>query len=349
MRRLLPWLFGALLALALPARADLPHQLADAAEAAEAADDEIAQAQLPTEVAPPPPAPDPLAGVEVRQAAEHVADLVVIVSVDGLRPDAILPSHHAFATVRRSGAVATDVRTIVRSTTLPSHASMLSGVDDARHGLTWNGWRPERGMIRFPTIFRVARLAGIPTAMFVGKNKLRHIVDPIGGPARFVIGARDCDEVVDLADGFLRSSPTGLAFVHFPDPDGAGHHHGWMSPGYAAAVAHADHCLARVLADLTARPHGPNRVLLIVTADHGGHLRSHGSGLDSDRQIPWMAWGGAAAQATIARPLTTMDTAATALTALGLPLTPTMQGRPVTEALRSDAPLRTPHPRARSR
>src|SRR5262249_13003604 len=198
------WLLPCALALALLARADEPH-----AEAADD-DDEVAAQSAPDA---PLELPDPLAGVHVVQQHDHAADLVVIVSVDGLRPDAILPTFRAYAMLRRTGVVASQAYTIARSTTLPSHASMLSGLDDARHGLTWNGWRPERGAIRFPTIFRVARLAGIPTAMFVGKNKLRHIVDPSGGPEQFVLGSRDCEHVAPLASDFVRHADRGLAFV----------------------------------------------------------------------------------------------------------------------------------------
>ncbi len=283
----------------------------------------------------PTPVVDLLAGRTILSAPERPADLVVIVSIDGLRADAIAPALNAFAMLRRRGVSADAASTIRRSTTLASHASMLSGVDVDAHGMTWNAWRPERGRVHFPTVLQVAARAGLPAAMFVGKNKLRHLVAEDDPGVAFTVNGRGCGSVVDRATPWLRDTAAGVALLHFAGPDGAGHRRGWMSPAYQTAVADADACLQRVIDDLRARPTGLQHVLLLVTADHGGHGRSHGTALDVDRHIPWFAWGGAATRAqTITRPVSTMDTAATVLAALGLPQTPGIVGRPVTEALR---------------
>ena len=285
--------------------------------------------------APLPPPFDPLAGLTITSSPDRAADLVVVVSIDGLRADAVLPSHRTFAMLHRAGVRAENAFTIRRSTTLASHAAMLSGVDADVHGLTWNAWRPQRGRIRFPTVLRVAARAGLPAAMFVGKNKLRHLVGEEDSAIAFTVNGRSCGAVAERATPWLRDTANGVAMLHFADPDGAGHRRGWMSPTYRAAVTATDRCLATVVGALRARAHGSDRVLLIVTADHGGHGRSHGSALDVDRHIPWLAWGGAATRAVrIERDITTMDTAATVLAALGLPQTAGMAGRPLTEALR---------------
>jgi len=304
------------------------HDLAAPASAATTAGVEVVDAPLP-------PPFDPLAGLTITSSPNRAADLVVVVSIDGLRADAVLPSHRTFAMLRRAGVRADNAFTIRRSTTLASHAAMLSGVDADVHGLTWNAWRPQRGRIRFPTVLRVAARAGLPAAMFVGKNKLRHLVGEEDSGIAFTVNGRSCGAVAERATPWLRDTASGVAMLHFADPDGAGHRRGWMSPTYLAAVTAADRCLATVVSALRARTHGTERVLLIVTADHGGHGRSHGSALDVDRHIPWFAWGGAATRALrIEREVTTMDTAATVLAALGLPQTAGMAGRPLTEALR---------------
>lgn len=287
-------------------------------------------------VAPLPPPPDPLAGMQITSSPDRIADLVVLLSIDGLRADAVTPTHRALARLRSEGAWATNAMTIRRSTTLPSHASMVTGVDMPVHGMEWNTYRPQMGPVRFPTIFRVARMAGLATTMIVGKNKLRHLVDE-GGAETFTLAGRGCEGIVMRAAQALRSHGPGILFLHFADPDSAGHRRGWMSQMYLDAVTRADACTERVMRELSARPGGMSRVLLLVTADHGGHQRSHGSALEVDRRIPWYAWGGAAASdARIARAVATQDTAATVLQALGLPQTPGMEGRPVTEALRRE-------------
>jgi len=308
--------------------ASAAHDLTEPTSAATTAGVEIVDAPLP-------PPFDPLAGLTITSSPDRAADLVVIVSIDGLRADAVLPSHRTFAMLRRAGVRAENAFTIRRSTTLASHAAMLSGVDADVHGLTWNAWRPQRGRIRFPTVLRVATRAGMAAAMFVGKNKLRHLVGEEDSDIAFTVNGRSCSAVAERATPWLRDTASGVAMLHFADPDGAGHRRGWMSPTYRAAVIATDRCLATVVSALRARANGTERVLLIVTADHGGHGRSHGSALDVDRHIPWFAWGGAATRAVrIERDVTTMDTAATVLAALGLPQTAGMAGRPLTEALR---------------
>jgi hypothetical protein len=294
-----------------------------------------APAPTPAPVAPLPPPVDPLAGLTITSSPDRPADLVVLVSVDGLRADAVVPSLRTFAMLRRRGVSAENDSTIRRSTTLASHAAMLSGVDDDQHGLTWNGWRPERGRIRFPTVLRVAARAGLPAVMFAGKNKLRHLIGEQEPGVSFNVVGRACANVVERATPVLRDTPAGVVVLHFAGPDSAGHRRGWMSPTYRASVAEADACVGSVIDVLRERAGGMARVLLVVTADHGGHGHSHGTPLEVDRRVPWFAWGGAAAHAQrVGRALSTMDTAATLLAALGLPQTPGMVGRPVTEALR---------------
>jgi predicted AlkP superfamily pyrophosphatase or phosphodiesterase len=103
---------------------------------------------------------------------------VVIISEDGMRPDLIYGQQNMVwhEQLYRNGSFSWKARTIRTASTLPSHASMLSGVDVDQHGLTWNTWLKTRGFIRVPTIFQAAEENGMKTAAFVGKPKLRHIM-----------------------------------------------------------------------------------------------------------------------------------------------------------------------------
>lgn len=104
-------------------------------------------------------------------------DHVVLVSIDGLRPDAIDPATDApnLLRLRALGAWATESRTITHSYTLPSHTSMFSGVDTDQHGLVHNDFTSRRGFVRVPTLFYFAHDAGFSTAMFVSKPEFSHI------------------------------------------------------------------------------------------------------------------------------------------------------------------------------
>ena len=68
---------------------------------------------------------------------------VVIISVDGLRPDLALRGHtpniHALMNI---GSFTLWARTTAESVTLPSHTSMLTGVSPVKHGIQWNSDLP---------------------------------------------------------------------------------------------------------------------------------------------------------------------------------------------------------------
>jgi len=260
-----------------------------------------------------------------------IADLVVLISVDGLRPDVIFPEAPTIHRLQLDGAAALHSRTISKSSTLPSHASMVSGVDFDQHGLTFNSYRPERGHIQYPTIFSEAQRSGLSTALFVGKRKLEHLLRP-----EFVdhleVGGVFCNKVTDLAIPHLRNAVPGVVFIHFSDPDGAGHQYGWMSGKYKDAVHRADRCVRDVLEALEARG-DMDRTLVLVTSDHGGHDHNHGTRKRLDRMIPWVLYGaGVKIKKRIRRTVFNTDTAATIFFALGIEPPDTIVGKPVLEA-----------------
>ena len=289
--------------------------------------------------APRPAAPvAPKAG---RAAIRHV----VIISEDGLRPDALTgvrpPVHEA---ILKRAAYSLKARTIRRASTLPSHAAMLSGFDVKEHGLYWNSWKPDRGYILVPTVFDAAKKSGGEAAAFVGKRKLEHIahpgsVDVMSRPGYF------CKKVVEEAARYFVEQKPAIEFIHFSDPDDLGHSDGWMSNQQFDAVRSTDKCLATLLDAVSAA--GLDRdTLFIISADHGGHGHNHDGKIEEDRLIPWIAWGpGIRAGHRIQSDISTVDTAATALWVLGYPAPPGMIGKPVREAFEPDPPASpTPSP-----
>jgi hypothetical protein len=279
--------------------------------------------------APPPAPPAPKTG---RAAIKHV----VIISEDGLRPDALMgvnpPVHEA---ILKRAAYSLKARTIRRASTLPSHAAMLSGFDVKQHGLFWNSWHPDRGYILVPTVFDAAEKSGGKAAAFVGKQKLEHIAHP-GSVDKFSRPGYFCRKVVDEATRYFVAERPAIEFIHFSDPDDLGHSDGWMSNPQLDAVRQTDRCLATLL-DAVAAAGLDRETLFIISADHGGHGHNHDGKIKEDRLIPWIAWGpGIRAGHQIESEISTTDTAATALWALGLPMPAGAIGKPVLEAFEPD-------------
>ncbi len=254
---------------------------------------------------------------------------VVIISIDGLRPDALFQtSAPNFLTLAQSGAYSWQAQTIFPPVTLPSHASMLCGCPVATHGLTWNDYRPNAGTITVPTIFSVAHAAGRRTVMVVSKEKFAHLNTP--GDVDSYTFALAGDQ--DVADQAIAQAQVGfdVMFVHFPNMDYFGHLYGWMSDRYLNALTRTDEAVGRLLAAL------PAQTTVIVTSDHGGLGFVHGANRPEDMIIPWIIAGpGVRVNYELTGLITTTQTGATALYVLGLELPAEMVDGPVVEAFES--------------
>ena len=283
---------------------------------------------------PPSPASERLPALPSTPSTTPRVRHVIIISEDGLRPDALLQARGpVMAEVMKHAAYSLTAMTIRHASTLPSHAAMLSGFDEEAHGLSWNTWRPGRGFILVPTIFDAAERAGQSSAAFVGKQKLEHVIAP-GSVDLFSRPGFLCHAVSKAAARYFEENRPTVEFVHFADPDEIGHHQGWMSDQQIEAIRGADQCVANMI-EAVHRAGADADTLFILSADHGGHGKNHTGRIKEDRLIPWIAWGAGIQPHQLQGPVSTMDTAATALWALGLPRPLTMEGRPVEEAFRN--------------
>jgi predicted AlkP superfamily pyrophosphatase or phosphodiesterase len=288
--------------------------------------------------------------------AERLAGHVFVISLDGGKPAVIAESEMpVLKKLVADGAVTWAAQTIFPSKTLPSHTSMLTGLGPAKHHVLWNNFEPQRGQVLAPTIFTLARKTDpqFSTAMFVGKMKFHHLwqtgsldVFDFKGPQTETPKAAGASEaaleieksvnpaqtVARSAAAYIAEKKPDLCFIHFPDPDSAGHKSGWGSPEQKEAFKVTDQALGQIIRALETSGIADQSVI-IISADHGGHDKTHGDNIPDDMNIPWIAWGkGVKKGFTITQPVTTYDTAATALWLLGVPIPAEFDGKPVTQA-----------------
>jgi len=258
------------------------------------------------------------------------ASRVLILSIDGLRPDAIslAPMPNLMA-LMQNGAYSLTAQTVHPSVTLVSHSSMLAGLCPDKHGVDWNDYEPEKGYAIGTDLFDLAHANGLRTVMYVGKEKLRQVTEPTSTDNFVFINNRDLVITEQLLADFPQDF--GVLFIHFPTPDWMGHEYGWLSPEQLSVIQHADEALGQILGALDARDLRAE-TLIIISADHGGHDTTHGSRMPEDMTIPWIASGPGIQPMQLNAPVHTMDTAATAAFALGLPIPPEWDGVPVYEA-----------------
>lgn len=276
-----------------------------------------------------------------RAPQGRVTNHVIVVSIDGLRPDAITRfKAPTLLRLMREGRYSLAARTIDLSLTLPSHTSMLTGVDSDQHGVTWNSDKTaSRGYVPVPTVFTLAHNAGFSTAAFFSKTKFQHLGDPATldysrGPKRGPLPWSSA-QTLGLVRGHLNEERPNLLFVHFADADFAGHSFGWMGYSYGVAVRDIDRSLASLLRAADTR-FGTGRYTVIVTADHGGHGKTHGTLDRVDTTIPWIVWGAGVTRGDTLSGVRTMDTAATVMWMLGLDAPANWTGRAITAAFDPD-------------
>jgi len=257
--------------------------------------------------------------------------LVVLVSVDGLRPDALSEQEHRFPTfagMRAAGAWTLHASSVMPSITLPCHMSMFHSLPPQRHGVTSNTWQPVRDGV--PGLIDLAHSAGLRTAMFYNWEKIRGVSMP--GSLSYATFIDSCkerrgDEVVCAeALRYLDRHPCDFIFIYCGALDEFAHKHDWMSEHYFDHLEIVDGILGGLLQAL------PEGARVLVQSDHGGHDYTHGTQAPQDMTIPWMVKGpDIRAGHQIQAPVSMLDTAPTLAHLLGLEPPPAWQGHPIEE------------------
>jgi arylsulfatase A-like enzyme len=282
------------------------------------------------------------------QTTRPIADVdhVVIISIDGGRPDLLLRGNcPSIRALMARGSYSFWARTTAMSITLPSHVSMLTGVVPDRHGILWNEDLPLQKPIypRYPTIFEQAHRAGYTTGMVASKQKFDTLNKP--GTVDFVQihdKANDDDYTGTLACAMVTEHRPQVLFVHFGGTDVAGHAIGWGTDTYMKELEKVDTNIGKIVAAIDGQGLLGHTAIL-VTADHGGAGRAHGPDDPRSRHIPWIIAGpGIRQDFDLTRidslEINTEDTFATSCFLLGIPLKPGIDGKPIKQIL-SDADL----------
>jgi predicted AlkP superfamily pyrophosphatase or phosphodiesterase len=274
---------------------------------------------------------------------------VLIISIDGCRPDLLLradtPIIHALLP---KASFTFWARTTDESITLPSHVSMLTGVPPYKHEIVWNSDLPLSRPVypAYPTLFQLAKQAGYTTGMVAGKTKFSTLDVPDSLDWTFVPEKNQSDDpvVMEQAVDMIHAHKPQVLFVHFPSVDSAGHRFGWASAQQMAALARVDGCIGKILAALDEEKL-TDSTLVIITADHGGAGLSHGQNDPRSRHIPWIAIGPGIRKnldlTTYASlVIDTEDTFATACYMLGIPIQRPVDGKPITQIIQQDELLK---------
>ena len=248
-------------------------------------------------------------------------DHVVVISVDGLRSDALvfagpeqLPNFHRLL----SGAFTLNARTDPDAiVTLPNHVGMLTGrLMKGPQGHEWTSNASELSSDskiegaegrEIAGMFEIAAFEGVKNILVAGKSKFSLFQQswPEALPKTHVRSLDSLDNLRaferKLSNAALKhlneNGSRTLSFLHYPGPDVAGHSHGWKlqkDSEYIKAVVGVDQELGRLFEVFDTKREGEEISAVILTSDHGGGA-SHYShkakpGLWVNYIIPFAIW-----------------------------------------------------------
>ena len=268
-----------------------------------------------------------------QQKIKHV----VLIGVDGMGAYAFKKAQlPVMQSMMANGSWSLEARSVLPSSSAANWASMNMGAGPELHGFTtWGSKSPdmpsrvldEYGM--FPSIAGLLRKSR-------QQSEIGFIYewDGIGYlfPKAAVNKDQNCNGDIALTNAvveYIESKKPDFLFVHLHDVDSVGHTVGHDTPEYYASVERTDAHIGEILKSIE-RAGIADETMVLVTADHGGIKKGHGSTTMVEMQIPWIVTGpGIRKNHHVEESIMTFDTAATIAAALKLKAPQVWIGRPV--------------------
>lgn len=251
---------------------------------------------------------------------------VVMILPDGMRPDSLSGIEKAQKVINES-SYTLNAETVYPSVTLPCHISLFHSVTPQRHGTTTNTYVPQVRPIK--GLCEVLKQADKKCAIFYNWEEIRDVSRPdsIAHSCFYAgrrIGYKEAGEILtESAITYLKKFDTDFTFIYFGYPDMAGHNHGWMSGEYTEALESSWDNIEKLMSELG------DEYTYIITADHGGHDRTHGSDMPEDMLIPVIIKGKDFEAKKITDDVNIIDIAPTIARILGVEPDAEWEGKPL--------------------
>ena len=253
-------------------------------------------------------------------------DKVILISIDGVRPDGLLSCGNPYVQeLLKSSTYTLDAQTVYPSNTLPSHTSIFNSQIPQHHGTLTNA-------AVVPTeektgLFEHLKAAGASNAMVYGWAPMRNLAQ--NGRSLMAIEffrsrlVEHADDLLtDKALELLRRFHPDFLFHYMPDTDDdGGHAAGWMSETYLDCIRRAIDNVKRIIDEF-----GEEYTVLVVT-DHGGHDHDHGTDLPEDMTVPMILHGRQFAAGKELHGVSTLDIAPTVAAIMGVAPHPLWEGK----------------------
>ncbi|EAR02040.1 hypothetical protein FB2170_02115 [Maribacter sp. HTCC2170] len=278
------------------------------------------------------------------EAQKPLAKHVILIGSDGFGAYAIKKAKVPnLRKMMEEGSYSLEARAVLPSSSAVNWASMIMGSGPELHGYTeWGSKTPEvpsriigKDSI-YPTIFGV-----IDEQMPDAKKGVSYKWGGIGylfekNMVDLDFNGKSDEETADKALEFIIKEKPALTFIHFDEPDGAGHNLGHDTPEYYEAVEMIDGLVGKILKSLE-EAGMIEESIIIFSSDHGGIDKGHGGKTLLEMEIPWIIYGkNVPAKGKLETSIVTYDTASTIAHILALESPDFWRGKPVIKAFEND-------------
>lgn len=255
-----------------------------------------------------------------------MSNKVLLISVDGMRPDSLAASGHPYIERLKTEASYTlNAQTVMPSVTLPCHTSMFHSVPPTRHGIVDNIYTPQVRPIK--GLCEQLNDHQKVSAMFYNWEQLRDLTRP-GSLAHscfisyYTQGYELTNRMLtDRAIAYINEASPDFVFLYLGDVDEVGHKYGWMSPEYIQAVHASWECIEKAVHAIS------EEYNVIVLSDHGGHDRGHGTSMPEDMTIPIFLKGKAITPGNLEMEANIIDIPPTITKLMGVPANKDWEGK----------------------
>ena len=217
-----------------------------------------------------------------------MAEKVILILVDGMRPDGMMQCGNPYAQeILRKSTYSLRTQTVMPSVTLPCHMSLFHSVGPERHGILTNTYTPQVRPI--DGLFDQLQKYGKKNGFFYTWEQLRDLGRPgsVDTAVFHSLHTRSHTDksVTQEAIAYIQTQNPDFVFLYLGETDEVGHAQGWMTEAYLQCVSGALDCVKQVSENIS------SDYTIILTADHGGHDRCHGTEWPEDMTTPLCIWG----------------------------------------------------------
>ncbi|MCA1932958.1 MAG: alkaline phosphatase family protein, partial [Calditerrivibrio sp.] len=204
---------------------------------------------------------------------------VIVISIDALHPDAIKAvKPENIGKLMNKGVYNLNGKSVNPPKTLISHTAMFTGLLPEDSGYTSNVWKVGEPTVKGSTIFEDAKKNGFKTYYVYSKQKLGFLENKFID--RSIFGK---DDSVAIVEKIIKNEKKPFfIFLHISGLDDVGPKYGFLSNEYLDEFKLIDEDLKDII-DYFIKL---DKSTIIVTSDHSGHEKEHGTEDPEDYKLP---------------------------------------------------------------